>query len=178
VAAAIFLIRHAEKPDPKAGIGGVSHSGQPDSESLSVRGWQRAGALTALFGANRPERTTLAPPATLCAAVDAGRSRRPYDTLRPLAERLALPIRDMASSGDMRSAAAKIWALPRPVLVCWRHRELPILARALLPRAAHRVPARWDEARFDLIWVIESDNLTVVPQNLLAGDTNEIHAIR
>jgi hypothetical protein len=178
VAAAIFLIRHAEKPDPKAGIGGVSHNGQPDGESLSVRGWQRAGALSALFGADSAVRTTLARPATLCAAVDAGRSGRPYDTLRPLAERLALPIRDMASSGDMRTAAAKLWALPRPVLVCWRHRELPILARALLPRDAHRVPARWDEARFDLIWVIEPENLVVVPQSLLAGDASEIRADR
>ena len=171
---AIFLVRHAEKPDPKAGIGGVSHTGQADSESLSVRGWQRAGALTVLFGADNAERTRLARPATLCAAVDAGRSRRPYDTLRPLAQRLGLPIAEMASSGDVRTAAAKLSALPGPVLVCWRHRELPTLARALLPRAAHCVPARWDDARFDLVWVIEADRLIVVPQSLLAGDASEI----
>jgi hypothetical protein len=110
--------------------------------------------------------------------VDAARSRRPYDTLRPLAQRLALPIRAISSSGDMQTAAADISAQRRPVLVCWRHRELPILARALLPRAVHRVPARWDEARFDLIWVIESDDLVVVPQSLLAGDAGEMHADR
>jgi hypothetical protein len=52
VAAAIFLIRHAEEPDPNAGIVGVSHSGQPDDDSLALRGWQRAKALSALFGAD------------------------------------------------------------------------------------------------------------------------------
>ncbi len=169
---AVFLIRHAEKPDPRAGIAGVSATGQRDDESLSVRGWQRAGALAVLFGhgAALVGDPALGRPASLCAAVDAGRSARPSDTLRPLAERLALPIRPLASSGDMRGAAAQIRALPGPVLVCWRHRELPVLARALLPRAAYRVPARWDEGRFDQIWVIESEQLTVVPQRLLAGD--------
>jgi hypothetical protein len=172
MAESIFLIRHAEKPDAQAGIAGVTLTGDPDPQTLSVRGWQRAGALAVLFG--RPQapglHTLLAPPTELVAAVDAGRSNRPYDTLRPLAELLGLPIREMPSSGDMRPAAARISAVRGHVLVSWRHRELPILARALLPRSAHLVPLQWDKARFDLVWVIRANELTVVPQHLLAGD--------
>lgn len=124
-----------------------------------------------LFGVqtHRPD-AVLAQPAELVAAVDAGRSHRPYDTLRPLAERLGMPIHGMPCSGDLRIAAARISAHPGNVLVCWRHQELPILARALLPRLAHRVPVQWDEGRFDLVWVIRSNDLTVMPQHLLAGD--------
>jgi hypothetical protein len=43
----IMLIRHAEKPH--GSDQGVTDKGEPDPESLIVRGWQRAGALVALF---------------------------------------------------------------------------------------------------------------------------------
>ena len=44
----IMLVRHAEKPTtppPK----GVDENGADDKNSLIVRGWQRAGALTPFF---------------------------------------------------------------------------------------------------------------------------------
>ena len=41
----ILLIRHAEKPDGQDG--GVNVDGACDEKSLTVRGWQRAGALIA-----------------------------------------------------------------------------------------------------------------------------------
>lgn len=43
----IMLIRHAEKPN--GGTHGVDPSGERDDEDLTVRGWQRAGALARLF---------------------------------------------------------------------------------------------------------------------------------
>src|SRR5215471_5095305 len=43
----ILLIRHAEKPDNESR--GVNSDGSPDEKSLTVRGWQRAGALFAQF---------------------------------------------------------------------------------------------------------------------------------
>lgn len=130
---------------------------------LSVRGWQRAGALAVLFGGAcwRSSDLVLPRPSELVAASDSGRSERPRDTLRPLSELLGVPIGTMASTGDLRPAAGRIAARAGVVLVCWPHRELPVLARALLPRAAHRVPALWDEACFDLVWVMQAGDLTV-----------------
>jgi hypothetical protein len=167
--ASIYLIRHAEKPEP--GQQGVSAAGEPDAQGLTVRGWQRAGALVGLFAMadNGPRHALLARPRHLYAAVDAGRSHRPADTLLPLAECLRMPVQPLASNGDPLVAAQALWSCGEDVLVCWRRRELPPLARALLP-AIDGLPVEWDKDCFDVVWVIQPASLTVVPQRLLAGD--------
>ena len=43
----VFLIRHAEEPG--SSFAGIKTNGHADEESLTVRGWQRAGAWTVLF---------------------------------------------------------------------------------------------------------------------------------
>jgi hypothetical protein len=43
----IMIIRHAEKPAGK--VAGVDEAGESSGHHLSVRGWQRAGALACLF---------------------------------------------------------------------------------------------------------------------------------
>jgi hypothetical protein len=55
----LFIIRHAEKPDVKQpALGpGLTDSGEDDTESLVIRGWQRAGAWASLFGAVWAEAT-------------------------------------------------------------------------------------------------------------------------
>ena len=168
----IVLLRHAEKPNPSTGGEAVDAKGRADTQGLSVRGWQRAGALAALFGGRcataRPG--MLARPDVMFAAEDPGRSHRPHDTLLPLAELLELQIRPLPSNGDQGEAARQLLRCAGTVLVSWRHRELPPLARALLPEMPQQVPAVWDERRFDLFWVIASSRLIVVPQLLLAGD--------
>jgi hypothetical protein len=167
--ASVYLIRHAEKPEP--GQQGVSVAGEPDDAGLTVRGWQRAGALVGLFaiadGASC--HPLLARPRRLVAAVDAGRSHRPEDTLLPLAQCLGMEVQPLASNGDPLVAAQALWACGEDVLVCWRRRELPALARALLP-AIDGLPTGWDKDCFDLIWVVQPTSFTVVPQRLLAGD--------
>ena len=45
----IMIIRHAEKPTTTPPVSGVDINGQQNEDSLIVRGWQRAGALVALF---------------------------------------------------------------------------------------------------------------------------------
>ena len=167
--ASIYLIRHAEKPEP--GDQGVSAAGQPDAEGLTVRGWQRAGALVGLFAmpAGEARHALLVRPRRLYAAVDAGRSHRPEDTLLPLAQCLGLTVQPLASNGDPLVAAQALWACGEDVLVCWRRRELPPLARALLP-AIDGLPTAWDKDCFDVVWVIQPTSFTVVPQRLLAGD--------
>ncbi len=48
---ALLIIRHAEKPGEQWPGPGLDESGQSDAKSLVIRGWQRAGAWAALFGA-------------------------------------------------------------------------------------------------------------------------------
>jgi hypothetical protein len=50
----IMIIRHAEKPDPSANIVGVTEGGDVDKDDLTVRGWQRAGALVRFFNPVAP----------------------------------------------------------------------------------------------------------------------------
>ena len=170
----VMLIRHAEEPDKGAGILGVDESGRPDAEALSVRGWQRAGALAGLFASGPGHGSApkpLAPPVAVFAATDAGKSRRPLCTVLPLARRLGLEVDTrFGSEGDTAPLLTAVLACCGPVLLCWRHQAMADIAQALCGG-----PARpWDPARYDLVWVFERQGdawqLTELPQRLLAGD--------
>jgi len=52
----LMVIRHAEKPDKQAGISGVTEAGMADKDELTVKGWQRAGALVRFFNPSVPAR--------------------------------------------------------------------------------------------------------------------------
>lgn len=170
----VMLIRHAEEPDKGAGILGVDESGRQDAEALSVRGWQRAGALARLFAAcagHRAALKPLAPPVAVFAATDAGKSRRPLCTVLPLARRLGLEVDTrFGSEGDIAPLLTAVLACPGPVLLCWRHQAMGAIAQALCGGAARR----WDAARYDLVWVFERKGdawqFSEHPQRLLAGD--------
>ena len=45
----IIVIRHAQKPTHNPKHIGIREDGTADPESLTVRGWQHAGALAAVF---------------------------------------------------------------------------------------------------------------------------------
>src|SRR5689334_18288999 len=82
----IMIIRHAEKPDDADQ--GVTPAGLPDREDLTVRGWQRAGALGRFF-APRDERFAdphLATPDVIFASQVGPQSpsARPMHTVTPL----------------------------------------------------------------------------------------------
>lgn len=168
----VMLIRHAEEPDQAAGILGVDEKGRPDGEALSVRGWQRAGALARLFaprGGMPPQ--PLARPASILAATDAGKSHRPLCTVLPLARLLGLRIDTrFGSEGEVAPLLDAVRASPGPVLLCWRHQAMGDIAQALCGGA----PRTWDAARYDLVWVFERQGegwrFTELPQRLLHGD--------
>jgi len=63
----ILIIRHAEKPEPGGDIG-INSQGQPDKESLTPRGWQRAGAWVQLFAPPSGQNALLPQPNALFAA--------------------------------------------------------------------------------------------------------------
>ena len=83
----ILIIRHAEKPGEAWPGPGLTPDGVADKKSLVIRGWQRAGAWSALFGGGLggddfPEPTAIyapirtQPPATTRASVRLKRLRR------------------------------------------------------------------------------------------------------
>jgi hypothetical protein len=174
----IMLIRHAEKaagPNEHA----VDGHGRTDARSLSVRGWQRAGALVRLFapldGHFRDGR--LAKPTAIFAAGTRPDkdSTRPFDTVAPLARSLALRVNDpCAADDDVGALAATIEQVHGPVLVCWRHETLPMLAGHWA--SGRVVPEQWPPDRHDLVWVIDRVEhgwrFAQVAQLVLDGDAS------
>ncbi|HSI51847.1 MAG TPA: hypothetical protein VLA61_26565 [Ideonella sp.] len=173
----VMLIRHGEKPSEDGVQFGVGPRGQADDNGLSVRGWQRAGALVRLFSplSGQAIRAGLAVPSALFApaTVPSG-SERPRLTLLPLAEMLSMPIRSHVAKGDEASLAELARTTDGVVLVCWSHQGLSAIARDLVG-GDQWVPSRWPADRFDMVWIIDFDQgrtrFTQVPQCLLAGDS-------
>jgi hypothetical protein len=97
-----MVIRHAEKPEDA--IQGVDINGLNDKESLTVKGWQRAGALARFFAPLKADqlRSGVAQPKFLFASGPVGKkekkagngskSERPEQTLMPLSELLGAPV--------------------------------------------------------------------------------------
>ena len=176
----IMIMRHAEKPAESGPPYGVTPNGVRDDDSLSVRGWQRAGALVAFF-ASPPRESKLGTPSVIYAARATRRepSIRTAATVLALAERLgtAVTLRKSFAKGQELALAKSAMRRRGAVLICWDHRHIPALARALRlsARATEKLPAEWNEERFDLIWRFRRKKdgtyrFRCVPQRLLAGD--------
>lgn len=173
----ILLCRHAEKPDPHEGSVGVDRHGKADDHSLSVRGWQRAGAMAALLAhAPSAAHAAVVKPARVIATKPTkhARSRREVDTATPVAERLGLRLIDEHGHGDIDGLANLVLGDPSPALVVWHHGEIPQVARAL-GADPEQVPHSWPDHRYDLLWLLTRNpsgayDVAVVPQRLLAGD--------
>lgn len=163
----IDVIRHAEKAGGDRL--GVNVTGAADAASLSVRGWERAGALVAFF--ERPA-APLVRPQVLYAAASRAESRRPAQTLEPLARRLGLPILQRPDDRDPAALVDELVQAERPALLCWRHEAIVALADALL--GDRSAPRAWPADRYDLVWHFERRGgrwrLVQVPQDLLVGD--------
>jgi len=163
--ARVILLRHAEKPPDKSNV------------HLSERGESRALALVAflaaksVLGSNGPPAALFAPEVTR-----RGHSRRPYETLEPLAEHLKLSVQMPYGPSDYAALAEHVLSDPgldgRTVIVCWIHDYLPALAKAL---GVKPEPARWKGSVYDRVWVITyTDHRAVLadlPQNLVPGDS-------
>jgi hypothetical protein len=88
----ILIIRHGEKPGEGVWPGpGTTPEGNEDSDSLVIRGWQRAGSWYALFGAGLNSSDYPKPAVIYAANPDAKgpeHSQRPFQTVTPLAAKL------------------------------------------------------------------------------------------
>jgi hypothetical protein len=176
----VVIMRHAEKEIGGETPLGVTIDGSRDSESLTPRGWQRAGATVGLFVPRCGHAgCRIAPAPTHLVACRVGSdnadSRRPLETLQPLSERLGIAVDDRFYRTQLEDVAAAILGSDGPVLVAWEHTMIPALARTLTGDPGG-TPGAWPDDRFDVLWVLEPDaasgrsSLRQVPQLLLAGD--------
>jgi hypothetical protein len=192
MASKVMLIRHAEKPGEGRALLGVDETGRPDAAQLSVRGWQRAGALVRFFApvAQEPRggalvrlfapvapdpRQGIATPAAIfaCRPQNGASSLRPLSTVSPLAALLGMTVNHDLGKNDEAALLNAVNAIPGAVLICWSHDPIPGIARKLagdLPA----IPAKWPAKRYDLVWVLdragEGWSFRQVGQLLLAGD--------
>jgi hypothetical protein len=204
LASTIMIIRHAEKPpEPPASPPpfGVTPDGTRDEHSLSVRGWQRAGALVSLFVPAHPTPSSIRAPQFIYAVKVDGDDEKPRDsagarigtkgkraqqTITPIAEKIrsTATLNFTFDKGDEAAMIASAMACPGVVLICWVHENIPRMASEIQVNSATPVPQTWPTdaqgiERFDVVWLFEFDNTTGtyrfshVPQELLGGDLPE-----
>jgi len=169
----ILLIRHAEKPD---GVStGVSPSGAADEKSLTVRGWQRAGALVCLFAPREGLTQVAALEAPRFLFASHSSSRRPEQSVLPLAGKLGIRINLDFGKGDEEQLVLAAKNCEGVVLISWQHEYMAAIANAILGDR-QTAPQEWPKYRFDVIWIFDLDavtgryTFTQLAQRLLAGD--------
>ncbi len=178
----ILLLRHAEKPDGSENCRGLTARGHADAKSLTIRGWQRAGALAVLLSPNPLVRARLPVPDWIYASAfrqGGGHSRRPEQTVQPLAQRLGRAM-DLTWALHQEAAfGATLASQAGTALVCWQHQGLVSLARAIAaPQALPTIPLDWiwPADRYDVIWSLRRNEPTGTwrfrqyNQSLLADD--------
>ena len=183
----IYILRHAEKP-LKPPLAGVDFEGGHNEHSLLPRGWQRSGALAALFHPDfGPVRAGLRTP-TLLVAPSWGHpgktaAHRSYQTIQGLSERLGLPITsEFAQGQEQQLADSLVRTCSGVALICWEHSHIPVIASSLPLVSGTAMPGKWPGHRYDVIWsftrVPEPESVRYVfgqiPQLLLAGDTETV----
>jgi hypothetical protein len=182
-ASKIMVIRHAEKPTGQ--LAGVNESGVSSARDLTVRGWQRAGALACLFApaSGSLRDALLAKPQFIFASAAAddpdggnSRSRRSQQTVTPLAQLLGIEIDLTFSKGQEKALAKAAQACTGPVLIAWQHENINAIANSIL--GAELAPPIWPGNRFDVVFVFTHNSVdgtyrfAQVTQRLLAGDSN------
>jgi broad specificity phosphatase PhoE len=123
----ILLLRHPEKRDGTDVRNGFTSEDWENGKSLSIRGWQRAGALVALLAPNPLLGPRLPRPDRIYASAfrnGAGHSRRPEQTVLPLAQKLGLAVDLTWALHQERAFGAALAAEAGVALACWQHQGL------------------------------------------------------
>ena len=160
----ILVIRHAEKPD--------------SGPELSDEGKQRAKALPDLFkkSASRPD--PFPTPDVIFAAANSSESKRPFETVQPLAAKLDKEIHAKIKDKDFADLAAELTKPKydgKTVLICWHHGKIPELLHSL---GVDPKPKKIGDDVFDRVWVVTYDEkgkaqLADKPQALLPTDSKK-----
>jgi hypothetical protein len=157
----IMIIRHAEKPQTDAD-NGVDINGALDPKSLTPAGWQRAGAWAEFFKPSLGQSSGLPTPASVYASAPAKRaeiaagqggskSRRPLETVTPLAAKLDITVDLSFWKGKETQLAAAVASISGVVLICWQHEDIVAIAQAIAPHNAS-IPYSWPGDRFNVIF--------------------------
>lgn len=176
----IMLIRHGEKPVVPPPYG-IDDDGTENKHALTVRGWQRAGALIPFF--RTPWADGIVTPTVIYASGvsdvqilvdgdDVAKSYRPQQTVAPLATALSLAIRTQHCVGQEADLIEAMKADTGAVLVAWEHKHIPAIAAGFTDSA----PDSWPGGEvYDVVWILAATNggyrFTSVAQDLLAGDS-------
>lgn len=151
----LFIIRHAEKPGEEWPGPGFTANGVSDTESLVLRGWERAGAWTALFGTDltkgdyaKPDAIYAATPGT---QVNQPPSSRPAETISALAARLKLAPNEGFGKGSEAQLVPALLKLSGVVLLCWEHKAIISDVLPLIPVNKGTPPTKWEGSRFDVV---------------------------
>jgi hypothetical protein len=184
----IVCLRHAEKPanadgkpEPPDDEGpGLDLEGRENPHSLTLRGWQRAGALAATELCHCLEKR---PVTILVPDYDHSShhpphhpsvrttEHRPYQTVCPLAARLRVAISHPVDKEHVDDLKDEVLRHDGTVVVCWEHDNL---ARFVNEMTKPKKDEEWPSGRFDLLWLLTGSRgvWKLKPQNqaLLAGD--------
>src|SRR4051812_12937096 len=153
---------------------GLDSDGDVNRRSLTLRGWQRSGALAAthLCGLLANPRGSVS---VLVPRYAHTEHHRPYQTVRALADRLEAIVEDPCEAADVDALEQRVLEADATVVICWEHDALVTFARRLAPAA----PADWPHGRFDVIWVLQRQadgggyDWRQLWQDLLPGDMGE-----
>jgi hypothetical protein len=178
-----MIIRHAEKPQDDGSDAGVSPAGVADPEDLTVRGWQRSGALVRFFAPSggRFSQAGIVTPGVIFASEVARHSKslRPQHTVGALAEFIGQPLVLDHPKGDEVGLVADVLSRGGVVLIAWEHEAIPGIANQIIGNDT-ACPQKWPGDRFDVVWIFDSTGgaggwaFTQVTQQLLPGDRDDV----
>jgi hypothetical protein len=164
--ATILVIRHAEKPEIGSG--------------LSAEGQARAQAYVGYFQKFRLNSHPLHLD-YLVAADDSEHSQRSRLTLEPLAQAIGLKpdVRFQAKQPEQLAQELQSRSHGQNILICWHHREIPELLKALGAEPGRLLPqGEWPSQQFG--WMIElrydhqgrviQDKSRRIKEHLMTGD--------
>lgn len=179
----IMIIRHAERPSEDDSVIGVTMEGKNEPEELTVRGWQRAGALIRFFApaSGHFADPHLATPDIIFASKvqHHSPSYRAQHTVKALADFLHKQVVLTHAKGEEKTLVNDAIAANGTVLIAWEHEAIPEMGNMIVGNNTI-CPQKWHGSRFDLVWVFDRPRgsagwtFAQVPQLLLPGDNSDI----
>jgi len=149
----IVIIRHAEKP-----VSIHPH--------LAIRGHMRAIGLSKFL-------PKVVKPDFIFASTSTKHSERPYQTIRPTADKLGIDVSTVFADKQTKALAKELRKKKfkdKTVLICWHHGQMPKLIRELGGSSPYE---EWPDSLFDRVISIDAKGITNFPQRLLFGDSQD-----